>query len=72
VKLRGIVPREECKVIARLHQVEIYLRNADRRLTIPMCFADSDDAPLLLGREGLFDAFGIYFDKKNYQTRFEW
>src|ERR1051326_2399534 len=38
VELRGIVPREECKVQARLHQVEIYVREADRRLTIPMCF----------------------------------
>ena len=72
VELRGIVPREECRVIASLHPVEIYVRDADRRFTIPMCFADSDDAPLLLGREGFFDAFGIYFDKKNLQTRFDW
>ena len=49
-----------------------YLRDADRRLTIPVCFADTDDAPLLLGREGSFDAFGIFFDKKNLLTRFEW
>jgi hypothetical protein len=72
VELRGIVPREECRLLARLHPVEIYVRDADRRLTIPMCFADSDDAPLLLGREGFFDAFGIYFDKKNLLTRFDW
>ena len=72
VELRGIVPREECRVLARLHPVEIYVRDADRRLAIPMCFADSDDAPLLLGREGFFDAFGIYFDKKNLLTRFDW
>jgi hypothetical protein len=72
VELRGIVPREECRVIARLHQVEIYGRDADRRFTIPLCFADSDDAPLRLGREGFFDAFGIYFDKKKLQTRFDW
>ena len=71
VELRGIVPREECRVVARMHRVEVYVRDADRRLTIPICFADSDDAPLLLGREGFFDAFGIYFDKKNYQTRFD-
>ena len=55
-----------------LHPVEIYVRDADRRLAIPICFADSDDAPLLLGREGFFDAFGIYFDKKNLLTRFDW
>lgn len=72
VELRGIVPREECRVVARLHPVEIYVRDADRRLTIPICFADSDDAPLLLGREGFFDAFTISFDKKNLLTRFDW
>src|SRR5262249_20421363 len=71
VELRGIAPREECKIFARLHVVEIYVRDADRRLTIPMCFADSDDAPLLLGREGFFDAFRISFDKKNLQTWFD-
>jgi hypothetical protein len=26
---------------------------------------------LALGREGFFDAFGIYFDKKNLLTRFD-
>ena len=41
VELRGIVPREECRILARLHSVEIYVRDADRRLTIPICFADS-------------------------------
>jgi hypothetical protein len=72
VELRGIVPREECRVVARLHPVEIYVRDADRWLTIPICFADSDDAPLLLGREGFFDAFSICFDKRNYLTQFNW
>jgi hypothetical protein len=72
VELRGIVAREECKVLASLHSVEVYLPDADRRLAIPICFADSDDAPLLLGREGFFDAFTISFDKRNLQTRFDW
>ncbi len=72
VELRGIVPREECRLAARLHPVELYVRDADRRLTIPMCFADSDEAPLLLGREGFFDAFTLSFDKKNLLTRFDW
>jgi hypothetical protein len=72
VEIRGIVPREECKVVATQHRVEIYVRDADLRLTIPMCFADSDDAPLLLGREGFFDAFRITFDKGQSRTRFEW
>jgi hypothetical protein len=30
VELRGIVPREECRVLARMHMVEIYVRDADR------------------------------------------
>jgi hypothetical protein len=72
VEIQGIVAREECKVVTRLHHVEIYVRDADRRFTIPICFADSDDAPLLLGREGFFDAFTVSFDKKNLQTRFDW
>ncbi|HEX5269743.1 MAG TPA: hypothetical protein VFW33_04610, partial [Gemmataceae bacterium] len=72
VELRGIVPREECRLAARLHTLEIYVRDTNRWLTIPMCFADSDDAPLLLGREGFFDAFTISFDKKNFLTRFDW
>jgi hypothetical protein len=32
----------------------------------------AEEEPLLLGREGFFDAFGIYFDKKNLQTSFDW
>ncbi len=72
VELRGIVPREECRVLATLHQIEIYVREADRHFHIPMCFAESDEAPLLLGREGFFDAFNIQFDKRSRLTTFAW
>lgn len=68
--LYGISARVECQVPARIHPVDIYIRDASCRLTIPVCFAEGD-APLLLGREGLFDAFRIEFDKSQSVTRFE-
>jgi len=39
-------------------------------LTVPFCFAEGD-APLLLGREGFFDAFRVTFDKQRLVTLFE-
>ncbi len=69
-QLRGISPRPECVVAATLHSVEIYIREARCRITIPFCFAESD-APLLLGRESFFDAFGVHFDKRKLVTTFE-
>ncbi len=53
-----------------LHSVEIYVREAACRVTIPFCFAEAD-APLLLGRDGFFDAFGVHFDKRKLLTTFE-
>ena len=70
VQLRGISPREECVVQAMTHQLDVYIRDAACRLTIPFCFADGD-APLLLGRDGFFDAFLVQFDKLRQLTRFE-
>ncbi len=70
VEVQGISPLEECKVAASIHQVDIYIREAACRITIPFCFAEGD-APLLLGREGFFDAFRIQFDKQHYLTTFE-
>ena len=32
VELRGIVPREECRVLARLHPVEVYVGRVRRKL----------------------------------------
>jgi hypothetical protein len=40
------------------------------RIRIPMCFAEGN-APLLLGREGFFDAFRVEFDKRQALTVFE-
>jgi hypothetical protein len=70
IDLRGIAKREECVMPAVIHNVELHSREAGCRLTIPFCFAEGD-APLLLGREGFFDAFRIEFDKRQLTTVFE-
>lgn len=71
VELRGIAPGEECVVKAMIHTVELRVHEAKMDLSLPFCFADGA-APLLLGREGFFDAFRILFDKRNAVTTFEW
>jgi hypothetical protein len=43
---------------------------SDDRLLLRICFADGDTSQLL-GREGLFDAFRITFDKQRLTTEFE-
>jgi hypothetical protein len=68
-QVQGISPRPECVVEARILDVEIYVREAAYRVSLPFCFAQGD-APLLLGREGFFDAFGVYFDKRKLTTTF--
>lgn len=70
IELEGISPRPECKVVGSIHQVEVHIREAARRLAIPFCFAEGN-APALLGREGFFDAFRICFDKDKSLTSFE-
>ena len=69
-ELQGIAPREECVVRARIHTLPIFVREAACQLSIPFCFAEGD-APLLLGREGFFDAFRVEFDKHQLATVFE-
>lgn len=69
-QLRGISPVEECTVQGTIHQIEVYVLEAACRITLPFCFAEGD-APLLLGREGFFDAFRIQFDKHHQLTTFE-
>ena len=68
--LDGIAGREECQLQARIHPVDFFIREAGYRLTILVCFAEGD-APLLLGRDGFFDAFRVQFDKPQLQTVFE-
>jgi hypothetical protein len=50
--------------------LDIYIRDAGCQLTFPFCFAEGD-APLLIGREGFFDAFRVAFDKPQLVTVFE-
>lgn len=70
IELRGISQRAECAVPAAIHPLHVYIREARCRLTIPFCFAEGD-APLLLGRDGFFDAFRISFDKQQLLTVFD-
>jgi len=70
IELQGIAPRRECVVQAAIHPLDIYIREAGCRLTVPFCFA-AGDAPLLLGREGFFDAFRVTFDKQRSVTHFD-
>ena len=70
IELRGIAQRRECVVPGAVHRLPIYVREAGCKLTIPFCFA-AGDAPLLLGREGFFDAFRVEFDKRRLTTTFE-
>jgi hypothetical protein len=71
VEIRGISPRAECTIAATIHEVEVIVVEAERQIRLPCCFAEGD-APLLLGREGFFDAFRIQFDKSQSLTSFEW
>ncbi len=70
IELRGISQRRECAVAAAIHPLDVYIREAHCRLTIPFCFA-AGDAPLLLGRDGFFDAFRVTLDKQRLLTLFD-
>ena len=70
IELRGCSQRKECAVEAAVHPLHIYVREAQCRLTIPFCFA-AGDAPLLLGRNGFFDAFRVTLDKLHLLTVFD-
>ena len=70
-EIRGISQREECVVSAREHEVTILIAEARKEILVPICFAEGD-APLLLGREGFFDAFVVSFDKERSLTTFEY
>lgn len=70
IRLRGISPRKTCLVQGRIHEVEIFVPQAEIMLRLPMVFARGN-APFLLGREGFFDAFDIAFEKTNRRTVFQ-
>lgn len=70
IQISGIAQREECIVPATIHMLDIFIRDAGCQLKIPFCFAEGD-APLLIGREGFFDAFRVTFDKPQLLTTFD-
>jgi hypothetical protein len=70
VSLKGISPKRECAVPARVFEVELLVLDISIALVVPICFADGD-ASQLLGREGFFDCFRILFDKQRLATEFE-
>jgi hypothetical protein len=70
LSLRGISPKPECLVPARIFKVELLVPDIGVAFNIPICFADGD-ASRILGREGFFDAFRIRFDKPNSSSEFE-
>jgi hypothetical protein len=53
-----------------VHVVVIHVLEAGCQLAIPFCFAEGP-APLLLGRDGFFDAFRVTLDKQQFMTVFE-
>ncbi len=55
----GISPRRECAVPAAIHALDVYIREAGCRLTIPFCFA-AGDAPMLLGVTASSTCFGAH------------
>jgi len=65
--LTGISKRKECRVNARVLQVQLFIRELKQELAIPMCFANAD-VPCLLAREGFFDVFQVLFDKRTRRT----
>ncbi len=50
------------------HKVEMEIEES--KFEIPVLFADSDESPRVLGREGVFDKFFILFNEKGRQTIF--
>ena len=69
--LQGISPQEECHVMGRVHEVEIFIQEIDRSLVVPICFAAGETVSLL-GRRIFFDAFRIEFDQPYRTTTFEY
>jgi hypothetical protein len=48
----------------------VRIRLGDELLDIPLLFVDSDKAPRVLGREGIFDRFTIMFEEAKQRTGF--
>ena len=70
ISLKGISPKPECAIPARILEVELLVPDIGVAFTIPICFADGDTSQLL-GREGFFDLFRITLDKNRLTSQFD-
>jgi hypothetical protein len=48
----------------------VRIRLGSEVLEIPLLFVDSETAPRVLGREGVFDHFTIIFEETKHRTGF--
>jgi hypothetical protein len=49
-------------------QHEVRARLTDKIVSIPLIFLDSETAPRILGREGIFDRYTIIFEEKRRRS----
>jgi hypothetical protein len=68
--VRGIARRRDCELIGRVHDIDLVVPAAAILMRIPVVFVRGD-APYVLGRDVLFDAFRITFDPTGRRTIFE-
>lgn len=68
--LKGIARKKTCEIEGMIHEVEVFIREANLTIKVPICFAIGE-VPLILGRFGLFDYFLVIFDKEAKKTYFE-
>jgi hypothetical protein len=68
--VRGIARRRDCQLIGRVHDVDLLIPAAGILMRVPIVFVRGD-APYVLGRDVLFEAFRITFDPTRRRTTFE-
>jgi len=67
IEIRGVVPYS--RLICYLHKVKVRING--RNFTMPVAVADSDDAPLILGRVNGLDLFDASF-LKGKKVKIKW
>ena len=50
------------------HKIAVYF--GDRKIQLPVVFLDTEFAPRVLGRQGVFDCFTIVFEEEKRRTGF--
>lgn len=68
-RYRGISPKPECAVAARVLEIEVELASFRGRFVVPFAFADAGDVPLLAGRRGFFERFRLCLDGSARESR---